>query len=298
MKKGKYFVFKGIFHNRKMTVIFGQRWREVTAIWPCICQQVGARVWKNGKSESVKKKERSYFQSRFSPELSSRAFAPWVCVAFFLFFFFFFHHSACQEFLACCTMKVNRTGLNRHPGSRRTHQVQLRSGGGTHCDLRHPGPQTTGTEGFEGRPVLHAKRKWAALNRETHECLDELIKASICKSVNEWLSIFGCLFYYDRAWLCMMAPSAMNHLNLLVLLLLHLQQHNIWQLSLVRLIGVYEIKFSLCMTSIQPQTTVWIHTTATGTVLSKHKLIFAVFFSVHIVTGTDTKDPEKKINDE
>lgn len=34
-------------------------------------------------------------------------------------------------------MKLNRTALNRRPGSRTTHQVQLRSVDGTYCNLRH-----------------------------------------------------------------------------------------------------------------------------------------------------------------
>lgn len=103
---------------------------------------MGVKKWKELKCEK-KRREELFSVPLLTRTLQQGFCTPSVCVGFF-FFFFFFHPSACQEFLACRTMKANRTGLNRHPGSRRTHQVQLRSGGGTHCDLRHPGPQTTG----------------------------------------------------------------------------------------------------------------------------------------------------------
>lgn len=60
-------------------------------------------------------------------------------------------------------MKLNRTGLNRRPGSRTTHQVQLRSVGGTYCNLRHthtPGTTDNRKRGFVKHLALHANGKW------------------------------------------------------------------------------------------------------------------------------------------
>lgn len=66
-------------------------------------------------------------------------------------------------------MKLNRTGLNRRPGSRTTHQVQLRSVGGTYCNLRHthtPGTTDNRKRGFVKHLALHANGKWTSSNKD------------------------------------------------------------------------------------------------------------------------------------